>query len=91
MQFVKKLRVYGAIIAPLKIFQFCDMLNENRFLGIFSCHGKRPSLSAKSSSVNERLKTIHELVFHVKIYTKLKPIECRITYVLYIFYNVIVL
>ena len=42
------------------------------------------SLSAKSSKVNERLKTIHE-AFHVEIYFKLKPIECRITYLLYIF------
>ena len=47
-------------------------------------------LVGKSSSVNEHLKTIHE-VFHVKIYTKLNAIEWRITYLLYIFYNVIVI
>ena len=34
---------------------------------------------AKSSKVSECLKTIHE-VFHVGIYFKLKPIECKITY-----------
>ncbi len=30
------------VLVPVKIFQFQDMLNENRFLGIFSGHGKRP-------------------------------------------------
>ena len=42
------------------------------------------TLSAKSTSVNERLKRIYE-AFHVEIYFKLKPIECKITYLLYIF------
>ena len=32
------------VLVPVKIFQFHDMLNENRFLGIFSGHGKRPTL-----------------------------------------------
>ena len=31
--------------SDLKIFQFHDMLNENRFLGIFLGHGKRPIYS----------------------------------------------
>ncbi len=42
-------------------------------------------MSAKSSSVNEHLKTINE-VFHVKIYTKLEAIKWRITYLLYYIY-----
>ena len=45
---------------------------------------KLNSLSANSTSVNKHLKTIHE-VFHVKNYIKLKPIEWKITYLLYIF------
>ena len=32
------------VLVPVKIFQFHDMLNENRFLGIFSGHGKRSVL-----------------------------------------------
>ncbi len=42
------------------------------------------TLLAKSTQVNERLKRIHE-AFHVENYFKLKPIECKITYLLYIF------
>ncbi len=42
------------------------------------------TLSAKSTQVNERLKRIHEAL-HVEIYFKLKPIECKITYLLYLF------
>ncbi len=55
---------------------------------------KLHSLSAKSSLesslVSERLKMIHE-AFHVEIYIKLKPVECKIAYLLYIFNNMIVL
>ncbi len=40
--------------------------------------------------VNERLKTIHE-TFRVVIYIKLKPEECKITYLLYTFYNLLIL
>ena len=40
-------------------------------------------MSAKSSKVNERLKTI-QVAFHVGINLKFKPIECKITYLLYI-------
>ncbi len=47
-------------------------------------------LLAKSSLVNEHLKAIHE-AFDVEIYIKLKPTECKITYVLYIFYSLRVL
>ena len=44
---------------------------------------KLNSLSAKSSQVNERLKTIHKAV-RVEIYIKLKPIEWKIkTYFIY--------
>jgi hypothetical protein len=50
---VRKLRVYGAgsfylnsaclkVLVPVKIFQFQDMLNENRFLGTFRGYSKRP-------------------------------------------------
>jgi hypothetical protein len=31
-------------LVPIKIFQFRDMLNENRFLGTFRGHSKRPIL-----------------------------------------------
>jgi hypothetical protein len=30
------------VLVPIKIFQFQDMLNENRFLGTFQGHSKRP-------------------------------------------------
>jgi hypothetical protein len=30
------------MLVTVKIFQFRDMLNENRFLGTFLGHGKRP-------------------------------------------------
>jgi hypothetical protein len=30
------------VLVPIKIFQFQDMLNENRFLGTFGGHSKRP-------------------------------------------------
>jgi hypothetical protein len=30
------------VLVPIKIFQFLDMLNENRFLGTFRGHSKRP-------------------------------------------------
>ena len=30
------------MLVTVKIFQFHDMLSENRFLGIFLGHGKRP-------------------------------------------------
>jgi hypothetical protein len=30
------------VLVPVKIFQFQDMLNENRFLGTFRGHSKRP-------------------------------------------------
>jgi hypothetical protein len=29
------------VLVPIKIFQFQDMLNENRFLGTFRGHSKR--------------------------------------------------
>jgi hypothetical protein len=32
------------VVVPIKIFQFQDMLNENRFLGTFRGHSKRPIL-----------------------------------------------
>ena len=31
------------VLVPIKIFQFQDMLNENRFLGTFRGHSKRPN------------------------------------------------
>jgi hypothetical protein len=31
------------LVVPIKIFQFQDMLNENRFLGTFRGHRKRPN------------------------------------------------
>jgi hypothetical protein len=32
------------VLVPIKIFQFQDMLNENRFLGTFRGHSKRPTI-----------------------------------------------
>jgi hypothetical protein len=34
--------VCSKVLVPIKIFQFQDMLNENRFLGTFRGHSKRP-------------------------------------------------
>ena len=31
------------VLVPIKIFQFQDMLNENRFLGTFRGHSKQPN------------------------------------------------
>jgi hypothetical protein len=31
------------VLVPITIFQFQDMLNENRFLGTFRGHSKRPT------------------------------------------------
>ena len=47
-------------------------------------------MNKKKTTKKERLKTIHE-AFHVEIYIKLKPIEYKIAYLLYIIYNLIVL
>jgi hypothetical protein len=33
------------VLIPIKIFQFQDMLNENRFLGPFRGHSKRPTFT----------------------------------------------
>ena len=33
------------VLVPIKIFQFQDMLNENRFLGTFRGHSKRPTFN----------------------------------------------
>ena len=33
------------MLVTVKIFQFHDMLNENRSLGIFLGHGKRPKMT----------------------------------------------
>ncbi len=59
---------------------------EEHFVFMKICKDKFVNtLSAKSTyKVNERLKRIHE-AFHVEIYFKLKPIERKITYLLYIF------
>jgi hypothetical protein len=35
------------VLVPVKIFQFQDMLNENRFLGIFRGHSKRPTVRSR--------------------------------------------
>ena len=35
----------STVLVPVKIFQFQDMHYENRFLGTFQGHSKRPSLS----------------------------------------------
>ena len=34
------------VLVPIKIFQFQDMLNENRFLGTFRGHSKRPTFDS---------------------------------------------
>ena len=70
----------------LSCFNFCKMERANCFHEYLL-----NSLSAiAASKVNECLKTIHE-AFRVVIYIKLKPKECKITYLLYTFYNLIVL
>ena len=46
------------VVVPVKIFQFQDMLNENRFLDTFRGHSKRTSLKQleKASEI-----TLHSL------------------------------
>jgi hypothetical protein len=36
-----ELSMFESVIVPIKIFQFQDMLNENRFLRTFRGHSKR--------------------------------------------------
>jgi hypothetical protein len=36
------------VLVPVKIFQFQDMINENRFLGTFRGHSKQPVLADPS-------------------------------------------
>ena len=40
------------VLVPIKIFQFQDMLNENRFLGTFRGHSKRPIYRTVVAVVN---------------------------------------
>ena len=39
------------VLVPIKIFQFQDMLNENRFLGTFRGHSKRPKIFQELSKL----------------------------------------
>ena len=45
------------VLVPIKIFQFQDMLNENRFLGTFRGHSKRPNIFFFKSAKSHKLKT----------------------------------
>ncbi len=71
-----------------RCFNVCPKMKRgaNCLMNIY----KFNSLSAKSSQVDEHLKTIHK-AFHVEICFKLKPIDCKIAYLLHIFNNLIVL
>ena len=40
----------STVLVPVKIFQFQDMHYENRFLGTFQGHSKRPTSSTFSST-----------------------------------------
>ena len=73
----------------ISCFIFCLKMKRrtNCFMNVLY---KLNSLSPKSSYVDEPLKTIHK-AFHVEICFKLKPIECKRAYLLYIFNNLIVL
>ena len=44
----------STVLVPVKIFQFQDMHYENRFLGTFQGHSKRPSLVVGVFCENER-------------------------------------
>ena len=39
------------VLVPIKIFQFQDMLNENRFLGTFRGHSKRPNSDERETKI----------------------------------------
>jgi hypothetical protein len=48
------------VLVPIKIFQFQDMLNENRFLGTFRGHSKRPkTVSSCMSSLGQISRVKH--------------------------------
>ena len=59
--------------AKLNLFKMCMSLNS-----LSPIVGKK-----QLSQIEEHLKAIHE-AFHVEICIKLKPTECKITYLLYI-------
>ena len=40
----------STVLVPVKIFQFQDMHYENRFLGTFQGHSKRPNTRAQNSN-----------------------------------------
>jgi hypothetical protein len=44
------------VLVPIKTFQFQDMLNENRFLGTFRGHSKRPIIENPTNfpSINSK-------------------------------------
>jgi hypothetical protein len=58
------------LVVPIKIFQFQDMLNENRFLGTFRGHSKRPN-SIKSFNTQNKA----ELITPENIVKQEKPKE----------------
>ena len=50
------------VLVPIKIFQFQDMLNENRFLGTFRGHSKRPNSDVEVLILYEYLYYSHSTV-----------------------------
>jgi hypothetical protein len=59
------------MLVTVKIFQFHDMLNENRFLGIFLGHGKRPiiyDLKVDNRTIKTE-DTLKILGVYINIYT----------------------
>jgi hypothetical protein len=58
------------LVVPIKIFQFQDMLNENRFLGTFRGHSKRPNCIKSFNTHNKA-----ELITAENIVKQGKPKE----------------
>ena len=58
-------------VVPVKIFQFQDMGNENRFLGTFRGHGKRPIYVNIKLNVFFKQKNsdphLHQFVVHASL------------------------
>jgi hypothetical protein len=50
----------STVLVPVKIFQFQDMHNENRFLGTFQGHSKRPKNKSERYSTFDVVEIIRE-------------------------------
>ena len=64
------------MLVTVKIFQFHDMLNEHRFLGIFLGHGKRPTTAVANDLCSTRKRYLGHRVKNCQVTIFLmKPVE----------------